>query len=56
MNYADQVRGTSMNYAQGISYKRLSENAKELKLPWDFIKFDILSILAFNRFETEGKE
>lgn len=53
MNYADQVKGKSLNYAQGIKYKKLSEQAKQLKQPWQFLKFDILSILAFRKFEEE---
>lgn len=44
---------SSRNYAQGVQYKKLSEQAKQLKQPWQFLKFDILSILAFNRFDNE---
>lgn len=43
----------SVNYQRGIQYKKLSEQAKQLKQPWQFLKFDILSILAFRAFEQE---
>ena len=46
---------SSKNYAQGVMYKKLSEQAKQLKQPWQFLKFDILSILAFRAFEQESK-
>jgi hypothetical protein len=46
---------TSVNYQAGVQYKKLSEQAKQLKQPWQFLKFDILSILAFNRFDLETK-
>jgi len=44
---------SSINYQQGVQYKRMSEEAKRLKQPWSFLKFDILSILAFRKFENE---
>ena len=33
----------------------MSEEAKRLKQPWAFLKFDILSILAFRKFENEKR-
>ena len=43
---------SSVNYQNGVQYKKLSEQAKQLKQPWQFLKFDILSILAFRKFEN----
>ena len=55
MNSNYQTKDNSVNYQQGVQYKRMSEQAKQLKQPWQFLKFDILSILAFRKFEEETK-
>ena len=46
----------SVNYQQGVEYKQMSEEAKKLKQPWAFLKFDILSILAFRKFQNEIRQ
>ncbi len=47
-------KSTSLNYAQSLLYQKWSEQCKKNKDPWGFIKYDILSILAFRKFKAEN--